>query len=625
MSGWRRERAEAAAGRVEQDGVERAPRTGGRSASAADHAHVRARPSARRARPACAAVRGARARPRRRRRVGADEVGERASPCRPGAAQASSDRPGPAARRATSCEPWSCSVEQARAPRARRAAGRGAPGTGNGEARELEAGGGRARSRASRPARVEPRTVGGRLREERAGTRDRAPRPEPREPALGQPRRAASRSCVSQASGSRAASGSAGGAFAREPPQHRVHEARSARGSLLAHELDRLGDRGAVGHAQVEELVRAEPQRLAHGRVELRRGGRRRRAARAPGRARRAGAACPARARAGTPRSRGVQRLARRRAEAVARACGPRLDVEQDLERAPACVGGHAQPSRAPGTRRAPAANAAAGIARRLSGWTSSEAAAASRRRTPRRGPRGRRPRPCPASPRPPAARRARSILQPRPPSDVVAPGQGWKPRTRRAIAARRQRPVDAPVLLPDDRRVRGALGSCGDRRRAFRPRGPRSSRPAAAAPSRRGAPRARPPSRRGRSACVRASSVGPVSRPSSISIVVTPVSRLAVHDRPLDRRGAAVAGQQRGVDVDGAARRRCRSRCAAGSGRRRRRPAARARSARSASCASGSLTRRGCSTGRPRAQRHRLHAAAARGRARAPSPCPAG
>jgi hypothetical protein len=51
--------------------------------------------------------------------------------------------------------------------------------------------------------------------------------------------------------------------------------------------------------------------------------------------------------------------------------------------------------------------------------------------------------------------------------------------------------------------------------------------------------------------------STGPSSRPSVMRMTCTPVTAVAGHDRPLDRRGAAPARQQRGVQVEAAQARR--------------------------------------------------------------------
>ena len=58
----------------------------------------------------------------------------------------------------------------------------------------------------------------------------------------------------------------------------------------------------------------------------------------------------------------------------------------------------------------------------------------------------------------------------------------------------------------------------------------------------------------RGPIGTARESRIGPVSRPSSIRMMVTPVSRVAGQDGGVDRRRAAPARQQGGVDVEAAA-----------------------------------------------------------------------
>ena len=55
----------------------------------------------------------------------------------------------------------------------------------------------------------------------------------------------------------------------------------------------------------------------------------------------------------------------------------------------------------------------------------------------------------------------------------------------------------------------------------------------------------------------IRFNSMGPVSSPSSICMMVTPVVLVAGHDGALDRRGPAPARQQRGMDVEAAMARR--------------------------------------------------------------------
>ncbi len=103
---------------------------------------------------------------------------------------------------------------------------------------------------------------------------------------------------------------------------------------------------------------------------------------------------------------------------------------------------------------------------------------------------------------------------------------------------------------------------------------------------------------RRRRSACGARCSTGPVSRPASICIRSTPVSRIAGENRALDRRCTAPARQQRGMHVPAAEAAASRARVAAGSGRRRRRPD-RSGCVVGETCAAlrGSLSVSGCST----------------------------
>ena len=141
---------------------------------------------------------------------------------------------------------------------------------------------------------------------------------------------------------------------------------------------------------------------------------------------------------------------------------------------------------------------------------------------------------------------RAQDLQLARPRRVVTVPGQGWKPRTRRAIASAGRVQSMPPVLLLEDRRERGPRVVLG-RGRERAPREPverlqQDLRPQAGQPRLELRRRLLGTDRRRRG---RAGS-GPVSSPSSISIVVTPVSRLAVHDRPVDGRRAAVARQQR-------------------------------------------------------------------------------
>ena len=66
----------------------------------------------------------------------------------------------------------------------------------------------------------------------------------------------------------------------------------------------------------------------------------------------------------------------------------------------------------------------------------------------------------------------------------------------------------------------------------------------------------------RARSRCADSSSTGPVSSPSSMRMMQTPVSRSPARMRALDGRRAAPARQQRRVDVEATARRDAKHRC---------------------------------------------------------------
>ena len=138
-----------------------------------------------------------------------------------------------------------------------------------------------------------------------------------------------------------------------------------------------------------------------------------------------------------------------------------------------------------------------------------------------------------------------------------------------------RAREVERPVVGRDLGGERDALLGLGRPAAGGRPRGRRGPPPAAA---RRVALAARSATRASSSSPIVTrcdASIGPVSSPASIRMIVTPVSVDAVHDRPLHRGGAAVGGEQREVDVDrGPARQDARR---AGSGRRPPRRAPRA------------------------------------------------
>ena len=230
---------------------------------------------------------------------------------------------------------------------------------------------------------------------------------------------------------------------------------------------------------------------------------------------------------------------------------------------------------------------------------------------------------------RPGLGRAAPRRLRPRAPAAAlsrrpVVRGEGAGPGVEAARAAgdRRARAAPSRCGRPPSRAAarawRGAW-SCGDRLRACRRRGRAPSRRSSSAPSR---------ARRGSSsAAVSSGPIGGRAGEQDGAGVEALVDQhrgdaglgLAVGDRPLDGGRSAQPGQQRGVDVDGAAGGDVDHRCGAGSGRRPPRPAAPGRAARSASCASGSRTRRELQHGHAAPLGHRLRAAGER----APGPGP--
>ena len=113
--------------------------------------------------------------------------------------------------------------------------------------------------------------------------------------------------------------------------------------------------------------------------------------------------------------------------------------------------------------------------------------------------------------------------------------------------------------------------------------------RPAARRRARRAAPRAPRSPRPGRSRPPRGARPGPESRPAVDPHDADAGALVAGHDRPLDRRRAAPARQQRGMDVEHRPARRAAARGSAGRRRRRRPPPAAA--ARIRSSAPSSLT----------------------------------
>ena len=249
-------------------------------------------------------------------------------------------------------------------------------------------------------------------------------------------------------------------------------------------------------------------------------------------------------------RSRGGRAPRRRGRPGARRAVGAAaLDVDEDAEGEPAGGGGHRRVSRsrAPGARRAPAAKAAA---RHRRGGS----------RAAPRGARSARPGPQPTTrpspigdhdlpgrrPRRERPRRARAGSSGRARASVVTvPGQGWKPRTRRAMASAGSVQSMRPSSFLRMRGEGGARRGPGARASACPRARPSSVSSRSAAPRRASRASSSGVVSSAPMGVARESSVGPVSRPSSISIVVTPVSRLAVHDRPVDRappRGSAAA-----------------------------------------------------------------------------------
>ena len=117
-------------------------------------------------------------------------------------------------------------------------------------------------------------------------------------------------------------------------------------------------------------------------------------------------------------------------------------------------------------------------------------------------------------------------------------------------------REIDQPVFLRENRRERGLRVVLRTRRDACRSSVRPGWRSSARPPS---APAAAPGSAQylpARCASSRCSRMSPVSRPASMRMVVTPVICSPDGDRPLDRRGATIFRQQRGMQVDVAQRR---------------------------------------------------------------------
>ena len=232
----------------------------------------------------------------------------------------------------------------------------------------------------------------------------------------------------------------------------------------------------------------------------------------------------------------------------------------QDTQRRGARRGGHgsAEPARRPGSRL-PAAQALAAIARRLSGCTSTSS----------------RQRPSPQATRTPSAgdrgddagiggrRRGRERPRPQDLEQAAVVGrEGSRPGREAAHAPRQDLGAAA-----SSRAVRPPCAGCGASvacawscgcrlQRAARRGRPRVSSRSSRARAARAAARARPAVSSAPIARLRAQ-----ERRAGVEALVDQHRRdaglgLAAGDRPLDRRRAAVAWQQRGVDVHGAERR---------------------------------------------------------------------
>ena len=153
-----------------------------------------------------------------------------------------------------------------------------------------------------------------------------------------------------------------------------------------------------------------------------------------------------------------------------------------------------------------------------------------------------------------PATTAPRHSFTASPPSAPAAPGNGSKARSRRSIAAAGSAPVDLRLGLVDLVRVGRRPRPAAARRQAAGPMRLSSASTISRPPSaRQPVVQRRRRCRRRRSASASASSMSPVSRPASICMMVMPVSRVAGLDGALDRRRAAPARQQRGVDVQAA------------------------------------------------------------------------
>ena len=183
-----------------------------------------------------------------------------------------------------------------------------------------------------------------------------------------------------------------------------------------------------------------------------------------------------------------------------------------------------------------------------------------------------------------------------------LAPGawpgrQGPDPAVERVG---RLAPIEPLLLAGELGGIGDALGGLRDRLQApggqaFQRLARSERRPAAARRSCRLAPVSRGPI-----SMARRSSIGPVSSPSSICMMVMPVSRVAGEDRALDRRRPPPARQQRGMDVEAAAAAGSPGSRAAASGHRRRPRRHRGRGRRIARWVSAVFRLVGVRTGRP-------------------------
>ena len=153
-------------------------------------------------------------------------------------------------------------------------------------------------------------------------------------------------------------------------------------------------------------------------------------------------------------------------------------------------------------------------------------------------------------------------------------PGHGAFARTWRSSSPRAGRdPVGRPrggTAASWSRRPRPAA------RPGFAPDAtPRAVRPSSSAPRRAAVASSSGAVSFPRSGQASWATIGPVSMPASIRMIVTPADRVAGEDRRRDRRRAPVTRQQRWMDVEDAARRQVRGSGAARSGRSRRGPRA--------------------------------------------------